>query len=139
MCGCLQRYLNDAIPPATQAPGFAMHTRSGPEVDPAALAPRDDRSAMQRESPGGAVSARAETDRRLCTICSLAGGIVWLRADRPVLARSASAMVAGLASRCSPGPGARIRYGHGTRPWVQAGGSLLRCGKVRGPGAWCSF
>jgi hypothetical protein len=38
MRGRIQKHLNDAMPPATQAAGVAMDVRSGLEVDPAALA-----------------------------------------------------------------------------------------------------
>lgn len=40
---------------------------SGQKVDLTALAPRDDRFATQSEFSGDAVTARAETDRRVCT------------------------------------------------------------------------
>src|SRR5205823_2958051 len=55
----------DTIQSGMKAVGPTVNIMSGQKVDPAALAQRNDRSATQSENPGDAVTARAETDRRL--------------------------------------------------------------------------
>ena len=51
------------MPPAAQALGVAMHIGSEPEADPVALAHAMISLLRGVRTPGGAVRARAETDR----------------------------------------------------------------------------